>query len=350
MKKILAAVLCLVVLVSLAACGGTTTSSSEEPVLTEAEKLSQIFKGIIRLVDEDGVYKPLRFTDEELAAYEKDPTIPYSKCTTGVRMDFYTDAQEISFKFNLDTAFHDGKAQFPEDSFDIYENGEFKQSVVASGISTVRELTYTRQSSDAESRITIVFPMRHETRIYTPSLGNYRPYEEYAHKILFFGDSITQGLFADKPSDNYVDQVCRALNANYLNLAVGGEKFRFEALSDNVPFEPDHIVIALGTNDKHQHYTILEIEKNCKQYCDRITRLYPNVPVTFITPFEDQGKDHVNMYTSVAENYGFNVVDGRTLVAGIAANFNPDGVHPSTAGFNSIATNLLPLLKQHMGI
>lgn len=348
MKKVLAVILSVIMLLSLAACGGTT-SSSEEP-MSEAEKLTEIFSGITRMKDEDGVYTPLRFTDEELAAYEKDPTIPYSKCTTGVRMDFYTDAQEISFKFNVDNAYHDNKEDFPADSFDIYENGEYKESIIASGSSTVRLVSYTRQSTDAESRITIVFPMRHETRIHTLSLGNYRPYTDYSKKILFFGDSITQGLFADMPSENYVDQVCRAINADYLNLAVGGEKFRFEALADNVPFEPDHIVIALGTNDKHQHYTLPEIEKNCNQYCDRITRLYPNVPVTFITPFEDQGQEHVDMYTKTAEKYGFKVVDGRTLIPAVAANFNPDGVHPSSIGFKLIAENLLPLLKQHMGI
>ncbi len=349
MKKVVSVLLCLILLLSLAACGGGT-SSSEEPVKTEAEKLAEIFRGVIRVEEEDGAYIPLRFTDKELEAYAKDPTMPYSKCTTGVRMDFYTDAADISFRFSPNNAYHDNKEGFPSDSFDIYENGEYKTSVTASFMDSNREVAYTRTSTEAESRITIVFPMRHEIRIHTLSLGNYRPYTDYEYKILFFGDSITQGLFAEMPSENYVDQVCRELNADYLNLAVGGEKFRFEALTEDVPFAPDHIVIALGTNDKHQHLSLPTIEKNCNQYCDRITRLYPNVPVTFITPFEDQGQEHVDMYTKTAEKYGFKVVDGRTLIPAVAENFNPDGVHPSSTGFALITRNLLPLLKQNMGI
>ena len=350
MKKVLALLLSVILLISLAACGGGVSPSESEQPVSELEKLTEIFKGVIRVTEEEGTYTPLRFSDEQLKDYQRQPTIPYSKCTTGVRMDFYTDAKEISFSFNLGTFGNDDNATIPQDSFDIFENGEYKESVAASHKSSVKEVTYTRTSTEAESRITILFPTRHEAKISDLSLGNYRPYTEYSHKILFLGDSITQGLYADKPSDGYVDQVSRALGADYLNLAVGGEKFRVDALGEDVPFEPDHIIIALGTNDKHQNYALISIERNATAYYEKVAQLYPNVPVTVITPFENQGDDFVESYIKVAEKFGFKAIDGRTLIPPKRENFNPDEVHPSTTGFNLIAQNLLPLLKQHMGL
>ena len=348
MKKVLALLCGLVLLLSLAACGGTTTGESS--AVEETDKITEIFKGVIRVVEEEGVYTPLRFTDEELKEYQRQPTIPYSKCTTGVRMDFYTDAAEISFTFDLGTFGNDDNATIPADGFDIFENGEYQATVTASHRSTDNRVSYTRTVTDAESRITILFPTRHEVKISNLSLGNVRPYTDYEHKILFLGDSITQGLYADKPSDGYADQVSRALNADYLNLAVGGEKFRVDALGEEIFFQPDHIVIALGTNDKHQNYALISIERNATAYYEKVAQLYPNVPVTVITPFENQGDDFVESYIKVAEKYGFTAIDGRTLIPPKRENFNPDEVHPNSTGFNLISQNLLPLLKQNMGI
>ena len=338
----------IVLLLSLAACGATT-SESEQPG-GESDKVPEIFKGVIRVTEEEGAYTPLRFSDEQLKEYQRQPTIPYSQCTTGVRMDFYTDAKEISFSFSLGTFGNDDNATIPADGFDIFENGEYQTTVVSSHRSTDREVRFTRQSAEAESRITVLFPTRHEVKISNLALGNYRPYTEYTKKILFLGDSITQGLYADKPSDAYTDQICRELGADYLNLAVGGEKFREDALGEDVPFTPDHIVIALGTNDKHQNYALISIERNANAYYQKIAKLYPNVPVTVITPFENQGDDHVEMYIKTAEKYGFNAIDGRTLIPPKRENFNPDEVHPNSTGFASITQNLLPLLKQNMGL
>ena len=174
MKKGLALLCGLVLLLSLAACGGTTTGESS--AVEETDKITEIFKGVIRVVEEDGVYTPLRFTDEELKEYQRQPTIPYSKCTTGVRMDFHTDAAEISFAFNLGTFGNDDNATIPADGFDIFENGEYQTTVIASHKSSEKQVKYARQSTDTESRITILFPTRHEVKISNLSLGNVRPY------------------------------------------------------------------------------------------------------------------------------------------------------------------------------
>ncbi len=361
MKKIIAGILCLLLLVTMTACGGTSTSSSSsqsESTVDPNAQLKSLFHGIYTLeeraetfgdpVEGGGVFVPLRFSKDRLADYAELKDIPYALCTTGVRLDFYTDAAEISFKFSITTGYFDGNPKYPVDTFDIYENGEFKESVKVSDMELVREVVYSRTAAE-ESRITIHFPTFHGVALYDIELGNARPVEEYDHKILFLGDSITQGLFADKVSDNYVDTVSRALNADYMNLAVGGEEFRVEALDEEIGFTPDHIVICLGTNDVHRNHTPEELQSDCNAYFRKIRQIYRDTPVTVISPYEPYGDTFVKAIKDEAIGFEMKYIDGTTLLPFIEANYCFDNVHPNSVGFGIISQNLLPLLKAHLG-
>lgn len=347
MMKRLIAVLSCAFLVFCTACAGTAESSSvpDEPKVS----VEDLFRGVYSVKEEDGVVTPLRFSARRLQDYTNYEHIPYAACTTGVRLDFYTDAPTIGFLFELTDMHYDGDSAHPDDCFDIYENGEYQDSVTVDAVTGGNELSYTRTSTEAESRITIIFPTYHGVTLSKVELGNARPYDEYDHKILFLGDSITQGLFADKVSDNYVDVVCRALNADYMNLAVGGELFRPAALDEDVHYQPDYIVVALGTNDVHQQNTATVINSNCHDYLEKLARIYDGVPVMVLMPFEYQADDFIAAYTNNAQEQGYTVINGYELLDDVAENFSPDGVHPSSKGFAQIAENLLPILQEQLG-
>ena len=357
MKRLLALILSLCMLTALVACGETTKSPSSTDAENDKETLESLFRGIYELEERDpetgeskegtGAYAPLRFSQERLTRYEGLEDIPYAKCTTGVRLDFYTSAEQISFRFVLTDSFGDGRNGYPDDCFDIFENGEYQESVVVSKHSEIREVNYARKSTENESRITIVFPTLHGVVLSNISLGEARPVDSYDHKILVFGDSITQGLYADKVSDSYIDSICRSLNADYMNLAVGGEVYRQAALDRDVHYEPTHIIIALGTNDYHRNHDTQQISVDCNAYFQMISMYYPGVPVTVITPFEDQGENYVSAYTKAAENFGFYVIDGRTLMPMTAENLF-DTVHPNSHGFSVLAENLLPIMRDRL--
>ena len=357
MKRIIALFLAVFMLAALVGCGGGTTSSPSTDTQDDAEVLTSLFRGIYELEERDpetgepktgtGAYAPLRFSQERLTRYEGLADIPYAKCTTGVRLDFYTSAEQVSFRFTMTDSFGDGRTGYPDDCFDIFEDDVYQESVVVSKHSEIRELNYRRKSTESESRITIVFPTLHGVILSDISLGEARPVDTYEHKILVFGDSITQGLYADKVSDNYIDTICRSLNADYMNLAVGGEVYRQSALDRDVHYEPTHIIIALGTNDFHRNHDTQQVAVDCNAYFQMISMYYPGIPVTVITPFEDQGENYVSTYTKAAQDHGCYVIDGRTLMPMTAENLF-DTVHPNSQGFSVLAQNLLPIMRERL--
>lgn len=364
MKRILSLLLTLLMLLSLAACGNATQSQSSEPELQDPNAyLSDLFHGIYKLEERDGAYGeakigggafvPMRFSHERIADYEqynKSAKIaaPYFNCTSGVRMDFYTDAAEISFRFSVMENFFDGVSDYPTDSFDIFEDGVYQTSIpVKHGANGT--LTYARQSTEAESRITITFPNRHGISLSSISLGNTRPYTTYDHNILILGASCDQGLFADKPSDNYVDTVCRALNADFMNLSVGGEVYRAEAIDSDIPFDPDLILIDLDGNTFYSGTGESELPNLVKTYLDRLKTVYPDAKITVISSFRDnKPASWTQTLKTAALDSGAGFIAGAELVDQTLGNWNADKVHPNSKGFAQIAQNILPLIQEQL--
>ena len=365
MRKIISLVLAALMLLTVVGCGGTTTSSSSEPEVIDDPNayLADLFHGIYKLEERDGAYGepkigggafiPMRFSQERMDDYnEYNETAkikaPYFECTTGVRMDFYTDADTISFHYSVTAGFFDGSADHPVDTFNIYENGEYKSSQkVVKGMPG--DVVYRRKSTDPESRITILFPGYHGVSLSMFDLGNTRPVEEYDHKILVFGDSISQGLFAEKPGDNYIHQVCSTLNADYMNLSVGGEIFRSAALDEEIHFDPTYILVALGTNDYYGGVDKGAVSGNAISYLSRVKEIYPDVPITVISPFGNIPADYIAAIGAAAQATDCHFVDGTTLISRQTTSWNADNVHPATPGFNEITAAFTPILQEKLG-
>jgi hypothetical protein len=124
MKKIVSLILSVLLLLSVVGCGGNSPASSSEPEIEDLNAyLSDLFHGVYKLEERDGAYGepkigggafiPMRFSAERIADYEEynqtaKIRAPYCECTTGVRMDFYTDADTVSFHYTVPVGFFDG--------------------------------------------------------------------------------------------------------------------------------------------------------------------------------------------------------------------------------------------------
>ena len=362
MKRFLFPLVSLLLL-GMVGCAPATPVSMPQTVEDPNAYLSDLFHGIYMLEERDGAYGepkigggsfvPMRFSHERIDAYETynqtaKIKAPYFNCTSGVRMDFYTDAAEISFRFSVLENFFDGSPAHPVDSFDIYEDGIYQTSVpVKHGANDT--LTYARQSTAAESRLTITFPNRHGISLSSISLGNTRPYTDYNHKILVLGASCDQGLFADKPSDNYVDTVCRELNADFMNLSVGGEIYRADAIDENVPFDPDLILVDLDGNTFYSGMSESDLAKRVKDYLTRLKSVYPDAKITVLSSVRDnKPASWTQTLKTAALDCGVNFIPGAPLIDQSTDFFNSDLVHPNSRGFALLAQNLLPLIREQL--
>ena len=88
--------------------------------------------------------------------------------------------------------------------------------------------------------------------------------------LVFIGDSITQGMDARGPASAYAVQLARVLDVELLNQGVGGHIFDLDALDDELPYHPDIITIAYGTNDWSRDTTREEISSRVERYLTRL--------------------------------------------------------------------------------
>lgn len=177
-----------------------------------------------------------------------------------------------------------------------------------------------------------------------------------AKKLLAFGDSITAGFDARRPSNRYIGRVADALDAEEFNKAIGGSVFVGKLTTEKEDIEPDYITVAYGTND----WSVREkevFERNCRDFLTNLRMNYPNTPIVAITPI--WRKEHIknrklgpfpyvdSYIHQVAESLeNVHVVAGFDLVPHDSAFFADLILHPNDAGFDHYFTNLRKELQQ----
>ena len=313
-----------------------------------------IFKNAYKVIKTEEGYFPVRFTDKQLEYYKNlsKATEDRSLCTAGICMDFYTDAECITFSYRAD---HFSRRYV---GFDFYENGIFKRHIEEALDTKQSTLTYPLTEKGIK-RVTVYVPNLSRIRVYDLDIGNFQCIKEQpSQKLLFLGDSITQGMVALSPSLAFPTQVARALNAQSLNRGVGSAKFDVDSLDEQDKYDPDSIFIAYGINDIYQLKDIAELEnvlKTADKYLYKLKNIYKHAKVYIITPIwclrydEDQSfKEMFDEYqkelTTLAKKYGFIPVNGLALMPHDTKYHQDHTVHPADSGFNHIAENLLKII------
>ncbi len=308
-------------------------------------EIEQVFHHCRAVVRTEHGYYPARFTEKQLAFYkglgERFET--RSLCTAGVTMEFTTSAKEISF------CYHAEHFARPYVAFDIYENDILRAAVRQPDGSETGTVRY--QLAGEGSKICVYLPNLCKTSISDLNLGNFSPcLTKGKQKLLFLGDSITQGMVAQSPSMAYPSQLSRILEADILNCGVGAERFRKGNLDEALRGWPDKIFVAYGTNDSTQIDSLEEIGRNIAEYFAELRRIFPEEPVTVITPTwrieaaEDaQYAEKLDAIRGLigkeAEKRRCRLVDGSRLVPHLPEYFADGYLHPNDLGFSQYVLN-----------
>ena len=163
--------------------------------------------------------------------------------TTGIRLDFHTDASEVSF--TVDAMGPGTGAKFVLLINDVTELCSYLPADEG-------EYTFTMALPAGENRVTFVLPSHNVPGLLKAvELKDASVFKahEFDTKIIFIGDSITQGYDAVFASQSYANKMAYMLDAEIVNQAIGGEIFRPAILDEKLPFAPDLITVAFGTND-----------------------------------------------------------------------------------------------------
>jgi len=325
-----------------------------------------LFRGIHRIEEtDDGYLYPIRMTEKQEKFFvDMGPAMGMrAHCSAGVRIDIVTDASVIAFSYKL------GEAYSKNVAFDLYINNVLAASHMNDGSEEGRvEWELRRYDAfpykEKERRVTVHFPCIAQTFIKDMSLGNARPAERYGDKILFFGDSITQGVnCALHASFNFCQLASRYLECEYINLGVGSACFCPDFIDGSLGFEPNEIVVAYGANDAVITRDKDTIGRNIPLFFERLTDVYKGIPVYALTPVWSWREDVYGEYPrSEAENermlfvldsiresaarYGAKVIEGFDLMPHMTDFFHRRDPHPNEFGFSVYGAELANAIRK----
>jgi len=214
-------------------------------------------------------------------------------------------------------------------------------------------------------------------------------------KIVFLGDSITQGTGARAPENMYVEVAAREMGLREAkNYGIGGTRFalqkgtperpkndwvdvnsfceRFDGMDDDA----DAVVVFGGTNDfGHGDAPLGGFDDRtpdtfygaCHYLFTGLIKKYIGKPIVILTPMHRRSelkntgdkksfctgtlKEYVDAIRRVAEYYSLPVLDLyaesgiQPAIPEVQEAFMPDGLHPNDAGHRLIAEKLVKFMR-----
>ena len=317
-------------------------------MLLSFEQIKDITVGsLFNVLGEDGAITFNKCTDKQVAAwYVLSETLGNrSKTTTGVRLDFHTDAKAV--KFTL------ARGNF----FDLLINGVLvKHCLTAES----KEIYHELPTDVSDNRVTLVFPSHHVGSIREVELeeATYVKRHAFDRKMLFIGDSITQGHKSDYDSVSYAYHTSFFFNADSVIQGIGGAMFHETTFDPEIPYDPDIVIVAYGTNDFGRYKTLDELRQHVGGFLDGVKGRYGDKQVFCISPIwrgDDAKPKTMGMFSECLDvikdeiaKHEFIHIDGYTLTPHDPWFYSDGYLHPNATGFGIYAINLVKELSKYI--
>ena len=352
--------------------------------LNTEELVSCVVNSINHWEDDEAYSTFLRFTDRQIKVYESNAQFhQMSLCSSGAFLMLETNGDELTIDCKIaelnpielirikgETTFGQILHSLGEtiknviwsggqldivQYLDLYINDIYIDSVsLGSGL-----LTFSIPNPDHQwVNVKIWFPLYKPMFIRNVSInGEWRKSSKKRPVLYAFGDSITQGFVAGKPSFCYVTQLAELLGVDALNQGIGGAVFDPLILDD---FEnlavPDLITVAYGTNDWSGDQSYEKIKEQITLFFGRLHQLFPAVPTYVLTPIwrADMNDTQTSgtlaciaqLIQDIAGAYpSVHLIDGISISPHNPAFFADGFLHPNISGFSYIAPRLFTAIK-----
>ena len=307
------------------------------------KELQSIYFGAYSFKEtEDGWLQAFQYTDEQMAYFSTAFDFWYDRCmaTTAKTLEFTTRAQNLSFEYRF---IWTGS----QDSFELSLDRQITE------IRYVKDLpeegTLSWQLPEGEKEVVLYLPADATVLIRNFTVdGDVTPAKKN-EKVLWLGDSITQGFGPLRSGQTYVSVANRILNYDILNQGIGGYVYDKFSLMKMDGYEPDKIIVALGTNQYgDKNFKIIEA------YYDTLISIYGDkIPILCILPIW-RGDNMEGVPTliefckkvkEIAERYeNVKTVDGFKFVPHLPE-YYLDNLHPNCLGAEIYARNLVEAIR-----
>ena len=313
------------------------------------ETIKKITVGAVRIWEDGENIRFSKCTQKQIDAWYKlsDVLGMRAETTTGVRLDFHTDSSLFAF-----TAAMGNK-------YEIYVNNILMYDIRFSNGEKCFEIKLDT-SARATNRVTLILSSHEISALSSVELDDGATVEpcNFDRKIMFIGDSITQGWDSGYDSLSYAYRVSRFFNAETIIHGVGGGFFDESVLDDELEFDPDIIIIAFGTNDWGHYKTIDALRDETKKFFDKLCSRYEGKKIFAISPIWRADNNLIkasgsfpDVCDTVKEQilaHSIILVDGLSMVPHLPEFYSDKYLHPNALGFGVYAENLIKTLNNNI--
>ena len=306
------------------------------------EQLKTIYFGVLQFKEtKDGYLQAFQYNDEQMAYFKKASDFWYDRCmaSTSKTLEFSTNATKFSFDYKL-------AWKGSEDSI------ELEIDDVITKISYIKDMkdegTLSYDLPNGSKKIVVYLPADATIWIKNFQLnGDFTPAIK-EHKVLWLGDSITQGFGPLRSSLTYVSVANKLLGYSIINQGIGGYVYDKNSLMD-MGYKPEKLIVALGTNQYGE-----ETMKPVEDYYEQLFKIYGLLPTLCITPLwrDDPNTNHEKLeqycegIKNVCRKYkNIIIVDGFKLVPHLSEYFL-DNLHPNALGAQVYGRNLVEKIRE----
>ncbi len=279
-------------------------------------------------------------------------------CTaSGVRVAFCTNSPVVAVRVEWVSYQLDRIA-----AVDVYLNGEFTSQLTCGGLGAAEAVVV--DGSSRRRLVELYMPTYAEIRLAGIGVADQAsvepPPQTQRPRLVFYGDSITHGSTTVRPGTTYPARIARQVDADFVNLGVGGSARGEPAMAQLVAtLNADVIVLAYGVNTFGASVEEPRaFERTYEGFLAILRGRQPEVPILMVTPlFHSQefaqttrGGAKLEEYRRVIREVVYRrqsfgdanllLLEGHGLIGPGQGDLLADHVHPNDQGFAAIAAGL----------
>ena len=286
----------------------------------------------------DGYLQAFQYSKAQMEYFREAFDFWYDRCmaSTAKTLEFVTSATELSFDYKIIW-------KGSEDSFELMIDG------LISGIEYVKDLedegTISWSLPEGQKKVVIYLPVDATVLIKSFSINAEVKPVSKNEKVLWLGDSITQGFGPLRSSLTYVSITNSIMNYDIINQGIGGYIYDKKSLMKMEGYTPDKIIVSLGTN-QFESETMTDVE----EYYETLIGIYGNeIPIICISPiWRGDCPDKMDIFIRFCENIkkiagsykNIRVIDGFKLVPHLEE-YYLDNLHPNSLGTEEYGRRLI---------
>ena len=286
--------------------------------------------------------RSFQYNKKQMGYFKKASDFWYERCSasSAKTLEFRTAATRLSFDYKI-------VWMGSPDSIELEIDGLVSRIVYVKDIEKEGKLTFDLPAG--EKNAVIYLPADATVYVRDFEINDAFVPAQKSEKVLWMGDSITQGFGPLRSAETYVSVANRLLRYDILNQGIGGYVYDKNALVEMDGYRANKIIIAMGTN---QYGT--ESMKEIEEYYERLKDLYGDTKVLSVTPiWRGDSPDGLPTLASfcrktkaICEKYeNITVVEGFRLIPHLPEYFL-DNLHPNQLGCEVYGRNLVLAIRE----